>query len=1508
MRKHAKRRSFRPNLTLLEQRRLLSFTPTWIGQDGSDFTGSEGKVLPQRPDDYQDVHIRLTGLSTTATVTRVVLSKPGSGAWDWNPSAKWENAVYRPDTAHPGQGDFYMEAPPPGTVFEKFRVEYNNGSYDEVSYSVSVPASINPNLRVTGKQVAPTYQGQTAHQDWTGPYIGVGPDGFQDVQIHLENLSAGADCHVTVAAPSLGKTWETGRNLSGYWNAELLNRSGANETLGTSADVFFSPGAGVNLTGVTLTVTVTYEYLNPNDGYTNRSGKTDTKDLTAGSMTLNLAMPAVSVSNLLQVKATSQSQDLGSPGKSHVKLDATSLPTGKSLSSVTSAVLSDRYGSNWGYNVASGTTFAAMQYTAGTGVFDFPPVRDEAGSILTLVVTFNDGSQAVARFAGAASDVGRLFADTRVGASAYNVSNAAALLAALQTPNLKPNIHLQAGTYTLNQPLRLTYPVQITADPGTTLTFNPASSQWNGSSGAIIVSSSHVSLDGFAIRFQGNSSAWTGSNRFIIQATGGSNVDLSFTHLDVQAPAAAVTTGYEPAIDLMGFDEGDSGLIASNILKGGGILLRVGPWTVLNNDYQGAVANTITPGFLSVDRRSHDLTIVGNHLHTIAGIPAGVTQRFLILGNGDYGQGIGNRIENNTIDGGIGTIPDDQLPKDKGYENRPEIIVLETYQPRFEGKPSAVSPDGFIVQVVQAPLLRGPDARIGDVVSIVTGPYAGQWRMIAQTLGPSRYLLDEPLPLGDYVITIGRGFVNQTYRGNVIDVSGRPVENVGLLISGNDWGSSIVGNTFRGGLGLHIGSGPSEKAYDDWGLLNPAPWGWSHLPVFDSTIDGNTFDESRVLLGVAHGGRAKANSERTYLTGTLSNNEFRWSGSPAPAVTIGVAADPDLSHNTPRDYTLANYSWLSLYELRLTTLNNWGRDPSTGTASTMRVYAATFNGTGVNNQTIALPTASLVTAMSRGQDGSDYAGGSSAGPDGLQDIHIVVAGLPAGKAIQQVTITGYGGGQWDYAGTPTPFSVKMFRHGTTADLYIQPYQDETGGRYFTVGIQYADMTWVYPTIDAIFATLRLPALETRSTPTGTITARGENAAAGQGKAQAFDGNALTKWLDFSGTSWIQYQFASGAAQVITQYTITSADDNTMYPGRAPRSWTLKGSNDGVTWTTLDVRTNEANTFNLTPRTYRFSNATAFKMYKFDDIYSNGDPIIQIGEIQLQSPQSIAIRAVSSTPVGSFQGDAYAFGGVGYTTTHAIDLQGVTNPAPEAVYQVERNATSFNYQIPGLRPGGVYTVRLHFAENTATAVGQRTFDVGINTTWVLNQFDIFAAAGGMYKAVVREFTATASASGTINVIFDGTSQPGGPKVAKINGIEIVVPASIDLARGKTATSSTDESATYAASKAIDGNNTTRWSSGQWMRNNSIGWITVDLGAVYDINRVTLNWEAAYAVDFQIQVSDDGINWTTAQSVVDNATGGVRDYPLSARGRYVRIYCTRFNATSNYSLYDLNVYGA
>jgi uncharacterized protein YjdB len=127
-----------------------------------------------------------------------------------------------------------------------------------------------------------------------------------------------------------------------------------------------------------------------------------------------------------------------------------------------------------------------------------------------------------------------------------------------------------------------------------------------------------------------------------------------------------------------------------------------------------------------------------------------------------------------------------------------------------------------------------------------------------------------------------------------------------------------------------------------------------------------------------------------------------------------------------------------------------------------------------------------------------------------------------------------------------------------------------------------------------------------------------------------------------------------------------------------------------------------------------------------------------------------------------------------TTTTAIDMSAVTNPAPEAVYQSQRNGIERNnpYYFNGLTPNASYTLRLHFAEINPTAGwNSKRFHVIVNGDTVLKMFDIYAAAGGRYKAIVREFPVTASSTGKVAVKFDiytGTSS--------VNGMEIVVNSS------------------------------------------------------------------------------------------------------------------------------------
>jgi hypothetical protein len=123
------------------------------------------------------------------------------------------------------------------------------------------------------------------------------------------------------------------------------------------------------------------------------------------------------------------------------------------------------------------------------------------------------------------------------------------------------------------------------------------------------------------------------------------------------------------------------------------------------------------------------------------------------------------------------------------------------------------------------------------------------------------------------------------------------------------------------------------------------------------------------------------------------------------------------------------------------------------------------------------------------------------------------------------------------------------------------------------------------------------------------------------------------------------------------------------------------------------------------------------------------------------------------------------GGATSNTTHAITTTGLTDPAPQSVYQHNRYG-NFTYTIPGLTPGGSYTVRLHFAEEYWTTAGSRIFNVLINGTQVLTNFDIFATAGGEYIAVIEPFTATASSTGTITIQFVTVKDN-----AQVNGIEI-----------------------------------------------------------------------------------------------------------------------------------------
>jgi len=136
---------------------------------------------------------------------------------------------------------------------------------------------------------------------------------------------------------------------------------------------------------------------------------------------------------------------------------------------------------------------------------------------------------------------------------------------------------------------------------------------------------------------------------------------------------------------------------------------------------------------------------------------------------------------------------------------------------------------------------------------------------------------------------------------------------------------------------------------------------------------------------------------------------------------------------------------------------------------------------------------------------------------------------------------------------------------------------------------------------------------------------------------------------------------------------------------------------------------------------------------------------------------------------------------------------------------------------------------------------------------------------------------------------------------IDTVTVIAKPEINIAVGKTATSSSVESASYPPSNAVDGNSSTRWSS----QFSDPQWLMVDLGSVYNIDKVVISWEAAYASEYDILISKDNLNWQVAQHIT-NGTGGLSNIPISSEARYIKMLGIQRATQWGYSIYEFEVY--
>jgi hypothetical protein len=277
------------------------------------------------------------------------------------------------------------------------------------------------------------------------------------------------------------------------------------------------------------------------------------------------------------------------------------------------------------------------------------------------------------------------------------------------------------------------------------------------------------------------------------------------------------------------------------------------------------------------------------------------------------------------------------------------------------------------------------------------------------------------------------------------------------------------------------------------------------------------------------------------------------------------------------------------------------------------------------------------------------------------------------------------------------------------------------------------------------------------------------------------------------------------------------------------------------------------------------------------------------EVQISANASswTTIRAVSG--ITTLVNDHTGLSGTG----RYVRINGLTRATPwgYSIFEIEVYGTA-SCTLPA-QPGTIS------GNTTTTAGSNQAYSVtavsgATSYTWTL-------PSGWSGSSTSTSITTTVGSAGGSITVRANNSCGAGP--TRSLAVSVTTP-SANLALNRPATvSSIEPTTTFSGALAVDGNLSTRWSSGY----SNAEWIYVDLGNTYAVNRAKVTWEAAYATAYEVQISSNATSWTTIKSVTGNTTL-VNDHTgLSGTGRYVRINGITRSTQWGYSIFEIEVYG-
>lgn len=123
-------------------------------------------------------------------------------------------------------------------------------------------------------------------------------------------------------------------------------------------------------------------------------------------------------------------------------------------------------------------------------------------------------------------------------------------------------------------------------------------------------------------------------------------------------------------------------------------------------------------------------------------------------------------------------------------------------------------------------------------------------------------------------------------------------------------------------------------------------------------------------------------------------------------------------------------------------------------------------------------------------------------------------------------------------------------------------------------------------------------------------------------AKLVDGDTKTKFCcPFgSSTSSAYVVFQTSTSVILTGYSFTTANDNSKYEGRNPKSWTISGSNTNGNWTEIATVEDDETMGDVDFTKYDFTisnNVTMYSYYKVEITATRGADVLQISEMGLE---------------------------------------------------------------------------------------------------------------------------------------------------------------------------------------------------------------------------------------------------------------------------------------------------